>query len=373
MINVFHIVKGKQWGGAEQYAYDLLSRLKSLDRDFYAEAVCRKHQHSVKRFRGLDLPVSILPLKGKTDFDSPVRLARMLRRGQNIVHVHSFADAMTAVMSKHISENRNVRVVLSMHGVNKPRVNYFSKRIYREIDRFVFSSDLARDSYLSHTVKISPERCLVIRDSIITAPLTSAEPTLRERLNIAPEAALVMFHGRVCADKGVDVALQALARMPREKFHLVVMGEGKAKDLARFKAFIVENQLVGNVTFLGYQTDVQPLLAQCDFGLLPSRVPEALGLANLEYMMLGKAHIATNNGAQPEYVTDGETGLLVPPDNVNATTQAVERLINDLALRDDIGARAKLFFDENLNYNIFFNRMTQLYQELFTSTSTVKR
>ena len=87
MINVFQIVSDKTWGGPEQYAHDLISRLKRDD--FYVEAVCRKHESVLNRFRTLEVPISILPLKGLTDLDSPVRFARLLKRGDNVVLVGS--------------------------------------------------------------------------------------------------------------------------------------------------------------------------------------------------------------------------------------------------------------------------------------------
>ena len=85
MINVFHIVSNKQWTGAEQYTYDLVERLRN-DPDFYVEVVCRKHPNVLKQYRRLEIPISILPLKGVTDIDSPVRFARLLRKGRNIIH-----------------------------------------------------------------------------------------------------------------------------------------------------------------------------------------------------------------------------------------------------------------------------------------------
>ena len=122
MINVFHIVSNKHWTGAEQYTYDLVDRLRN-DPDFYVEVVCRKRPIVLKQYRRLEVPISILPLKGVTDIDSPVRFARLLRKGQNIIHVHSFRDAFMAVMARRISENRDTRVVVSVHGVYTPKKN----------------------------------------------------------------------------------------------------------------------------------------------------------------------------------------------------------------------------------------------------------
>ena len=112
MINVFHIVSGKNWGGAEQYAYDLVSRLRHDDR-FYVEVVCKKNKTVLEQFRKLEVPVSILPLKGMTDLDSPMRFARQLRKGHNIVHVHTFHDAFLAVWARRVSENRNTTIIMT--------------------------------------------------------------------------------------------------------------------------------------------------------------------------------------------------------------------------------------------------------------------
>ena len=72
MINIFHIVSNKIWSGPEQYAYDLMLKLKDQD-EYYVEMVCGKSDTVLNRFRPLEIPISILPLKGMTDLDSPKR------------------------------------------------------------------------------------------------------------------------------------------------------------------------------------------------------------------------------------------------------------------------------------------------------------
>ena len=154
MINIFHIVSNKIWSGPEQYAYDLMLRLKDQD-EYYVEMVCGKSDTVLNRFRPLEIPISILPLKGITDLDSPKRFKRLLKRGQNIIHVHSFSDAVTAVLAKHMSANsKNVKIVLSLHGVERPRLNMISKKIYRELDRIVFASQKAYDSFIASRLSL---------------------------------------------------------------------------------------------------------------------------------------------------------------------------------------------------------------------------
>ena len=164
--NVFHILSDKVWTGTCQQAYDLVSQMRHDDR-FYVEVVCKKHDAVVKHFRRLEVPVSILPLKGLTDIDSPVRLAEMLKRGHNVVHVHNFQDAFIAVWARRISGNRNTRVIASIHSISKPRNNYLFNRIYRALDGVVFVSELTCRLYLDACRKLNPNKCTVIRDSVI--------------------------------------------------------------------------------------------------------------------------------------------------------------------------------------------------------------
>ena len=69
MINVFHIVSNKAWGGAERYASDLVAHMRH-DPNFYVEVVSAKHDDIIEQFQKMDIPVSILPLKGNARMPS---------------------------------------------------------------------------------------------------------------------------------------------------------------------------------------------------------------------------------------------------------------------------------------------------------------
>ena len=370
MINVFHIVSNKHWTGAEQYTYDLTALLRK-DPDFYVEVVCRKYPRVLKQYRRLEIPISILPLKGVTDIESPVRFARLLRKGRNIIHVHSFKDAFMAVMARRISENRDTRVIVSVHGVYEPKRSYMYTKLYKSIDCFVFSSQMACEAFVGKARKQYADRAVVLRDSVCDSQLGTDVPELRRELGLEPQQALIMYHGKLAKEKGLDVLLQALVQVDKSKYHLAVIGEGQPKYKAQIKGFIVANGLVQNVSLLGFRDNILEYLRQADFGVLPSVRPEALGITNLEYMMAGKAHICSNNGAQPEYVTDGVNGLLVPPGDVDALAVAINHLINDKATRSRMGTQAKHDFEQHLDYPGFYKKMTDLYRTLLDSDPAV--
>ncbi|MDY2832395.1 MAG: glycosyltransferase [Sodaliphilus pleomorphus] len=220
MINVFHIVSNKIWSGPEQYAYDLALRLRNDD-NYYIEVVCKKSEAVFNKFRSLEIPVSILPLKGLTDLDSPVRFARLLKRGQNIIHVHTFHDAFAAIWAKHIAENPNTRIVLTLHGVNRPRINYLSKKVYRDLDRIVFVSQRSYDEFVPRITRLDRKKCVIVRDSVLPArsEKLAQAPQLRQQLGIGSDQALIMYHGRLSHDKGLDVLLRAITQLDSSKYH----------------------------------------------------------------------------------------------------------------------------------------------------------
>ena len=113
---------------------------------------------------------------------------------------------------------------------------------------------------------------------------------------------------------------------------------------------------------LGFVEQVKPLLAQCDIGVFPSVGCESFGLSMIEGMQAGCAVVTTDNGAQPEYMTDGREALLVPPADADALARALARLLGDDELRRSLGSAARKRFVEELSYERFYRKICQLYE-----------
>lgn len=139
-----------------------------------------------------------------------------------------------------------------------------------------------------------------------------------------PESARVLLCvGRLAEQKGVDVAIRALARI-REQVPdavLVVLGEGPERE--RLEALAVEG-----VRLPGRVGDVAAWYQRAELLVHPARW-EGFGLALLEAMLAGKPVVATGVSSAPEVVADGETGLLVPPDDDAALADAALTLLDD--------------------------------------------
>jgi glycosyltransferase involved in cell wall biosynthesis len=116
---------------------------------------------------------------------------------------------------------------------------------------------------------------------------------------------------------------------------LWVAGDGPER--AALTQLAGELGLDDRVRFLGRREDAADLLAACDVFVLPSRL-EGLGVAALEAMAARRPVVASAVGGLAEAIVDGETGLLVPPDDVDALATALVRLVDDAVLRDRLGS-----------------------------------
>lgn len=102
-------------------------------------------------------------------------------------------------------------------------------------------------------------------------------------------------------------------------------------------------------------------LRECDFGVMPSVRPEVFGVSNLLFLAAGRPIVATNNGAQTEYLRDGVDSILVPPANAAALGDALVAIASDAALRHSMGEAAFNTFRHRLSWPHFRRSLFRLY------------
>jgi glycosyltransferase involved in cell wall biosynthesis len=146
--------------------------------------------------------------------------------------------------------------------------------------------------------------------------------------------------GRLVPIKGYDRLLEAFAtlwaRHPQAR--LEIAGDGPSRvDLERQARAL---HLGEAVTFLGWSDDLPTLMARWSVFAQPS-MEEALGIGVLQAMAAGLPVVASDVGGLPEIVESGVTGVLVPPGNVPALTEALEALLLQPELRGRLGETAR--------------------------------
>ncbi|MDE2485637.1 MAG: glycosyltransferase family 4 protein [candidate division NC10 bacterium] len=188
--------------------------------------------------------------------------------------------------------------------------------------------------------RIAPrEKFISIHSGVDLAPYTELPPdpaAARKRFGLSPDCLVVGSVGRFEPVKGYDILLRAagLLRTRQPKVQFLLAGEGE--EAPHLKRLAEELQVDDRVFFPGWQQELPHVLSALDLFVLPSR-NEGMGRVLVQAMAMGTPIVATRVGGIPEVLGEGETGLLVAPDDPVELAAAIERLLTDRELAGKIG------------------------------------
>jgi glycosyltransferase involved in cell wall biosynthesis len=359
-MRIFHTISNKTWGGGEQTVLDLSRR--QLADGIQVELFCLPKKSMVDMFRDLNVPIHQMPLRGVLDLKSAWQMAGVIRHGEiTAIHAHNFKEAFTAAYARVLAGRKDIRLVMCRNLTRKGKNSLPYRWLYRQLDTIVFDSQLAMDEFLSTGPAIGREKLRVIFNAVVM-PEKLVPADVRGKHGIPQDELVVMYHGRLDPEKGIDVLIEAVALLRDLPFRLVLVGRGSEEYTAHLQQLIADRQLTGKVVMAGFLSAVLPYVAAADIGVLPSIVPEGCSLSAQEHLSQGHPIIATNNGGQREYIVDGSNGLLVPPGDAQALAGALTRLIGNEALRRQMGRQARADYDDHLNYEHFYQQIQTIYQ-----------
>jgi glycosyltransferase involved in cell wall biosynthesis len=267
--------------------------------------------------------------------------------------------AASLVITSHGSDVRSGSSRLSKPGLQKRSV-----LALEQADAAIAISRSTAEGFarLSHRARVVEIPNGVDFDDL-TAPVSrpvELDPRIRSEQ-------FVLFLGRLHACKGVDVLLEALARLRTGASPMfVVAGDGQQRQ-----ALALQAQRLGiahRVCFTGTVSgDTKTWLLQNAIGVcIPSRRWEAFPLVVLESYAAGKPVIGTDIAGLQDLVRSGETGLLVPADSPAELAGAIDGLLADRAERERWGAAARRIA-EGYRWPSVAARHLQLYEQLKSS------
>jgi starch synthase len=217
--------------------------------------------------------------------------------------------------------------------------------------------------------EIPPERIHVIRNGIDSSEY-APDPGVGAlaKHGVHPGKPYVLFVGRITRQKGVSVLLRAAASLA--PFAQLVLCAGAA-DTAELAAEVASGvaELKESRSDVVWIPDMLPkrdiiqLLTHATVFACPS-VYEPLGIVNLEAMACGTAVVASRVGGIPEVVADGETGLLVPPDDPDALAKALNTLLGDAGRASAMGRAGRTRAVTEFSWHAVAAQTTALYRKL---------
>ena len=256
-----------------------------------------------------------------------------IKRSYDLIHAHHPIAALVMkqvfpdtplVVTIHSSYEREL--ILNGKIQEGGPEHTFLTSIYKELehaaDRLLTVSDSFR-SYLSPYVE-HPQRIGVIANGFDERRF---KPISHE--NAVPQLITVC---RLVPAKGMDILLQACARLKQggHPFVLHIIGDGPVRK--ELEELAVSLNLYDDIIFYGYMLHPEEFMPFFDVFVLPSRA-EAFGSVFAEAALCWLALVGTDVGGIAEQIEDGVNGLLVPPDDVVALANSLERLVTDPTFR----------------------------------------
>ncbi len=224
-------------------------------------------------------------------------------------------------------------------------------------NRMIFQNADDRQFFLKHGM-ISSEKAVLIRGSGVDENVFTAQAETLDELPV------VLFAGRLLWQKGIGEFVEVARRLRgRARFRVVGYEEASSPlnvSAARLTAWAEE----GLIEWLGKRDDMPQVYAASNIVCLPSTYGEGVPKVLIEAAACGRACVTTDRPGCREIVRHGENGLAVPPGDIDALAAAVEGLIRDPALRQEMGAKGRQVVLEDFTLRQVIDETLKLYQEL---------
>lgn len=254
--------------------------------------------------------------------------------GTDLVHSHTWYTTFAGYISKLLYD---VPLVISAHSLEPLRpwkreqlgggyeVSSFAERVgYENADALVAVSHGMKDDILRAYPKVDPDKVVVIHNGIdlerwhrpTDVEGEAKAAAVRESYGIDPDRPTVAFVGRITRQKGLPYFLRSVELLPEDAQVVLLAGAPDTPEIAKEVEGLVQNLQetrtgIVNIPEMLPHDEVVSILAGADVFATPS-IYEPLGIVNLEAMAMELPVVGSATGGIPDVIVDGETGYLVP-------------------------------------------------------------
>jgi glycosyltransferase involved in cell wall biosynthesis len=370
-LRVLCIVPSLRHGGAEMQVVNLANALddKAFETHllYYDEGEALRDRVDLAKVR-----LHSFRKKATIDFRLASAVARLIDEHEiDVVHCTLQYSLLVAWMARLIARNKP-KLICAIHTtVNLNGYHELADRtLYRWLLRRCAAVVFVCESQRAHWVRKYPELAPighVVFNGVDTAFFDTAAATgvatTRAKLDVPADASVVSCIARFRPEKAHDLLVRAFAQASRDvrDSYLLLAGDGPTRDAV--ERLVAELGLQARVKFLGPVKDVRSLLAASDVTVLSSTAVETFSMAMLESMAMGVPLVATDMGGTREAVVEGETGLIVAPNDVDALARGLVRILADDALRASLGRNARALVEKRFTQDLMVRETAGIVEE----------
>jgi L-malate glycosyltransferase len=357
-------------GGAERSIFELTKRINKQQFDVTIASLDWGGTTPQKHIESLGCRLAVFPVQriyGLSGIREGFRFYRFLKSQKvHILQTYHFGSDIWGGLIAHLA---GVPIIIS----SRRDRGFWRKKhhiaCYRWINRWVSKICVVSNAVKEMVVEeegVHPDKVKVIYNGVDINNYRSTAQNfdLRKQLGLSNEDIVLISVGNLRPVKGHANLLKALKKVmeTRSSTKLLLVGEGEEEQPLRRLA--KELNVEKNVLFLGQRGDVKDLLNMSDIGVLTS-LSEGMSNALLEYMAMTKPVVATNVGGNKDNVVHGITGFLVPPQNEQAFAEALIKLVNDTALRQNMGLAGRQRVEDHFHIEKTVQQYENIYRECF--------
>lgn len=315
------------------------------------------------RFAKAGISLRHAPLRDYPDIFSAMILRNMIRhipQGEGIIHVHSYHDALTAIMARRLASRPDIRIIATRHKASKAVDTWIRRYVYSHIDAHIFVSAFARQRFLACWPDANPPfdrlRLHVAYNSLYPDSYPSQIPDEPGKGPI-----IAMFRGTIKPGKGLETLIDALSLLKDIKLRLRIVGNGDPDYIDAIRRRAATRGVLQKIDWTRQADNAMQLICDSHFGVFPSVEPEAFGMTNLEFMACGRPQISTLTGGQKEFLTPGIDSLESNPADAVSLAEKMRMLATDTEMRKAMGTAAYATYNEKYSWPGFIDRLTAIY------------
>ena len=358
-MKILHVISSGGLYGAEAVILNLSEALREHG-DQSEIAIFDNQPHPNHELRAAapqhSIPTHTITCHGQLDLSVPARIRDLARSARaDVVHAHGYkADLYTWAALRTSA----IPLVSTCHTWYD---NSALLRAYGALDRYIlqrFPAVIAVSNEVQQRLLssgITPERVTLIPNGINTRPFSDIPQS-------APAGPLLVgLVGRLSREKGIDLFLQAAAYvlkdLPETRFQVI----GDGPDRPTLEHLLQTLGVADRISLPGRRDNMPAIYASLDVLVSASR-QEGLPITLLEAMASGRAILATSVGEVPSLIRHRETGLLIPPNDIDALVTGLKTLLTNPELRQQLGANARHLVQSSFSSQ----QMTALYRRVYT-------
>ena len=258
----------------------------------------------------------------------------------DIIHGHYLFPAGAAAVE--VGNKHNIKTYVTAHGSDmfelyksKPFMRPTIKKVLKNADGIFAVSKALRQEIIATGVSGIAEKTKLSWNSVDISKFSLKDDDSFKKEFGLFDKPIVLFVGNLIKRKNVGALLEA-KKIAKSDYYLVIVGDGPLSKKLRKK---VEDENIPDVIFTGSRTDVENIIPNCDFLVLPS-FSESFGLVLIEALACGKPVIGSDVGGISEIIND-DVGLLVNPNDVSSISNSIDKLVDDEDLRVSLSRNAR--------------------------------